>query len=44
MKNINITNLPDDVYFNLLKLKANLKAETWNEFAEILSKAKEVKL
>lgn len=32
MRNINIRNIPDDVYFLLLKKKVELRARTWLEF------------
>jgi hypothetical protein len=31
-KNINIRGIPEELYFEVLQLKASLKAETWVDF------------
>jgi len=42
MRNILIRNIPDDLYYEVLKLKAEWRCEGWLEFLEkVIQKAKQ---
>jgi len=38
MKNILIKNVPDDLYYEVLELKAKLNCETWMDFLKVIVK------